>query len=142
MIFWTKFAQKWYFWSKTEKVNIILPDFSLKWQVFIFWTQFSQKGYSQSKIEKLVPWLIWICWIQWWYTIKFSIFKLVKVPYFTLNWQFLTFWTKLAHKGYFQSKTDKVNTIIEFCIFKLVYVPNFSLNWQCFIFWTKFAQKG
>ena len=40
----------------------------------------------------------------------------------------LIFWTKFAQKGYFQSKTAKMNTTIEFCIFKLVLVPNFSLN--------------
>ena len=31
----------------------------------------------------------------------------------------LIFWTKFAQKGYFWSKTNKVNIIIEFCIFEL-----------------------
>ena len=31
----------------------------------------------------------------------------------------LTFWTKFAQKGYFWSKTKKVNTITEFCTFEL-----------------------
>ena len=31
----------------------------------------------------------------------------------------LIFWTKFAQKGYFQSKTEKVNFTIEFCEFEL-----------------------
>ena len=30
------------------------------------------------------------------------------------------FWTKLTRKGYFQSKKNKIKTIMEFCIFELV----------------------
>ena len=51
-------------------------------------------------------------------TIEFYIFELVKVPNFTFNnFEFLD---KFAQKGYFWSKTEKVNITIEFCIFKLV----------------------
>ena len=45
-----------------------------------------------------------------------------------------TFWTKFAQKGYFQSKTEKLNITIEFCMFELVYVPNVSLNWTFWFF--------
>ena len=45
-------------------------------------------------------------------------------------------------KGYFQSKTENVNTTIEFCIFKLVWVPNFSLNWQFWFFRPNLPKKG
>ena len=38
-------------------------------------------------------------------------------------------------KRYIQSKTKKVNIIIEFWIFKLILVPNFTLNWQFWFFW-------
>ena len=48
----------------------------------------------------------------------------------------LFFWTKFFQKGYFWSKTQKVNIITEFCIFELIWVPNFR------IFWAKFSQKG
>ena len=51
---------------------------------------------------------------------------------FHLKHTILIFWTKFDQKGYFQLKTEKVNTTIEFCIFKLVWVPSFSWNWQ---FW-------
>ena len=51
---------------------------------------------------------------------------------FQLKLTSLIFWTKFLPKGYFQSKTNKMNTTIEFCIFELVLVPNFRLNWQ---FW-------
>ena len=33
--------------------------------------------------------------------------------------------TKFTQKGYFWSKTEKVNNIIEFCIFDLCQVPYF-----------------
>ena len=32
----------------------------------------------------------------------------------------LIFWTKFSQKGYFQSKTNKMNITIEFYIFELV----------------------
>ena len=48
--------------------------------------------------------------------------------------------------SYFQSKTDKIDTITEFCIFELVFVSNFTLNKFHFEqtvlnFRTKFAQE-
>ena len=45
---------------------------------------------------------------------------------FQLKLKILRFWTKFAQKGYFLSKTEKVNTTIEFCIFELVYESNFT----------------
>ena len=42
----------------------------------------------------------------------------------------LNFWTKFAQKGYFRSKTEKVNITTEFLRFELVMVPNLSLNCQ------------
>ena len=63
LIFWTKFAQKSYFWSITEKsehhhwivyVQTSLgTEFQLKLTIMIFWDKFSQKGYFQSKIKKI-----------------------------------------------------------------------------------------
>ena len=38
---------------------------------------------------------------------------------FQVKLTILIFWTKIVQKGYFWSKTEKVNTIIEFCIFEL-----------------------
>ena len=48
-IFWTKFAQDRYLYSKTEKVNFIIefwlfksalvPNFSLNWQFWFFWPE-------------------------------------------------------------------------------------------------------
>ena len=39
---------------------------------------------------------------------------------FQLELKILTFWTKLAQKGYFWSKTEEVNITIELCLFELV----------------------
>ena len=54
---------------------------------------------------------------------------------FQLQLIILSFWTKFAQKGYFYSKTRKMNITIEFCMFQLVLVRNFSLKWQfwCFL---------
>ena len=49
---------------------------------------------------------------------------------FWLKLSILIFLIKFTQKGYFWSKTKKVNTTNQFCIFELVSVPNFSLNWQ------------
>ena len=76
LVFWTKFYQKRYFWSKTEKVNITIEfgiyiyisldtKFHLKQTILIFQTRYAQKGYFWSKTEKLNI------------TIEFSIFELV-----------------------------------------------------------------
>ena len=54
----------------------------------------------------------------------------------------LIFWTKFAHRGYFQSEMNKMNTNIGFCIFKLLYVSNFTFNTQFWIFWSNLPQKG
>ena len=62
VIFWTRFAQKRYFWSKREKnehhhsmmdVHISLcAKFQLKIAMLIFCTKFAQKWYFWSKGEK------------------------------------------------------------------------------------------
>ena len=61
MTFWTKLAQKRYFWTKTKKVNSIIQfyifklgiKFHLKLTILTIWNKFSQKGYFQSKAEKV-----------------------------------------------------------------------------------------
>ena len=60
---------------------------------------------------------------------------------FQLKLTILIFWTKFAQKGYFQSKSEKMNTTIKFCIFKSVYTPNFSLNWHFKFFWLNLTKK-
>ena len=52
------------------------------------------------------------------------------------------FWTKLDQKGYFQSRTDAVNTTIEFCIFQLVQKLKFTLNEQIVRFGPNMLKKG
>ena len=44
------------------------------------------------------------------------------------------FWPKFPLKGYFRSKTDKMNSTFEFGIFKLIYVSNFTLSKTFWIF--------
>ena len=62
LIFWTKFAQKRYFWSKAEKVNIIIefcvfelvyvPNFRLNYQFWFFGSNLPKTGASRWKQKK------------------------------------------------------------------------------------------
>ena len=61
---------------------------------------------------------------------------------FQLKVAILTFWTKLAQKSCFQSKTEKVNTAIQFCILYLVFIPSLSLNQQFWFFRQKMPKKA
>ena len=54
--------------------------------------------------------------------------KMIVATKYQLQLKILTFWPKFVRKGYFRSKTEKVNTAIEFCIFELVEVSLFTLN--------------
>ena len=60
---------------------------------------------------------------------------------FLVNQKILSILSKFAPKGYFLTKTVKVNVTIEYSIFELVQAPSFTLNRQFWFFWTKFAQK-
>ena len=61
---------------------------------------------------------------------------------FQLKLTILMLWAEFSQKGYFRSKTEKVNTTKEFCIFKLGYVPNFTLIKQIWILGTNLLKKG
>ena len=62
LIFSTRFAQKKFFWFKTEKSGhhhwILYSQVSAKYQlkltILSFWTKFTQKGYFQLKTEQAV----------------------------------------------------------------------------------------
>ena len=41
---------------------------------------------------------------------------------------------RVAQKGHFQSKADKMDTTIESCLYELVFVSNFTLNKQFWVF--------
>ena len=67
-------------------------------------------------------------------TIEFYIFEIVKVPNFSLKWQFWIFLTKLItrKKGISDLKRERWKITFKFCIFESVSVLNFSFNKQ---FW-------
>ena len=74
-------------------------------------------------------------------TIEFYIFELVKVLklFNKLYW----FYKQISQKkGYFRSKTEKMNITIELFIFELVYVLNFSLNWHLRFFGPNLPKNG
>ena len=127
MFFRSKFAPKWSFWSKTEKVSIAIirislgTKFQLKLTIFVFWTKFVPKKVFliENRQSEHHHWLLHI---------QTSIGTKVQ-----LKVTILIFWAKFTQKGCFWSKTEKVNITIEFCIFELVGVPSFSLDEQgCF----------
>ena len=86
LTFWTKFAQKGHFQSKTKWGNVtnelgIRISLGIKFQhklvILTFRIKFAQKGYFRSKTEKVNT------------AIDFCIFELFElVSSFTLNWQF------------------------------------------------------
>ena len=101
--FWTKFAQKECFQSKTEKVNtttigiFLDTKFQLKLAILILWTKLVQKGSFRSKTEKVNT------------NIEFYIFELVYITNLSLNWvglgpnlplkeTTLNFWTNFVQK--------------------------------------------
>ena len=51
---------------------------------------------------------------------------------FQLEIKISIFQSNFPRKGYFHSKTEKVNITIEFCIFKLVSIWNFSLKQELY----------
>ena len=105
-VFWTKFAQKCCFWSKTEKENTIIEFYifelvqvtntSLNWQFWFFEPNLS-KWSLRWKLKQVNI------------AIELCIFELVYVPNFSWNWQFCFFGPSLPKKGYLQSKTEKLN---------------------------------
>ena len=116
--FWIKFAQKGYFWSKTEEMNVIIEfyifeldqvsNFNLSWQFWFFLDQICPKTVFPvvNRKSEHYHWIL-RTWIS--LNIKFQV-KLTK----------FIFWTKFALKVYFRSKKKKVNLTIEFGIFELV----------------------
>ena len=159
-IFWTNFAQKGYFHTKTKKLNISIefcmfelvqvPNFSLKWQFWFFGTNLPKKGVSTQNQKKWTASLNSAYSNYSSYQISAStdnfgfldqIFPKTVFPFknrknehhhwilhakisvgtkFQLKVTILMFWTKFAQKGYFHSKTKKMNITIEFCMFELV----------------------
>ena len=109
LIFWTKFAQKGYFQSTSEKMNttnkfclfksVYIPNFTLNCQFWFFGPNLAKE--YLVKIGKK------------WTTYESHIFQISR-------YQTSASRIKFAPKGYFQSKTEKVNSTIKFCIFKLV----------------------
>ena len=125
MIFWTKFAQKWCFRSKTGKVNtniefyiielvlvpifsllVLVPIFRFKWQFWFFGPSLAKKGISCQKRKSQQHY--WILHIRISPVTKFQItltlflfvvLVVVVCLRFSLN--------KFAQKGYFRSKTEK-----------------------------------
>ena len=117
--------KKGYFGSKAKNVSITF-EFSIFKSVkilnFSLNQQFSFLGpklpkTSISPLKHKSEYHYWIVHIQIGLNTKFQFYIAI-----------LTFWNKFTQKGYFKSKTEKVNITIEFCIFKLVQIWSFSLK--------------
>ena len=98
LIFWTKFAQKGYFCSKRENLNITVefrifelvykPNFILNRQLWFFGPNLPKKGISHQKQDKWHHYQIHHIWN------------------FHLNETILLVWTKFDQKRYFQFKSE------------------------------------
>ena len=137
---WTKFAQKRYFWSRTEKVNIIIefhifklvlvPNFSLNWQFWLFWPDLPKKGCSDLKQKKETPHILHI----------FLHIQINLVRNFSSNWQYWLFGSNLPKMVFpvENRKSEFHHGILHIWIslgtkyqFKLIILS----------FWTKITQK-
>ena len=104
--FLTRFAQKGFFWSKTEKVNTTYfihnsaysnwfgAKFQLKRTILIFWTKFTKKGISSRRQNSEHQHGIVHIWI-------------ILGTKFQLKQIILSFWTKFTQQRYFQLKTEQ-----------------------------------
>ena len=104
--FLTRFAQKGFFWSKTEKVNTTYfihnsaysnwfgAKFQLKRTILIFWTKFTKKGISSRRQNSEHQHGIVHIWI-------------ILGTKFQLKLIILSFWTKFTQQRYFQLKTEQ-----------------------------------
>ena len=109
---------------------VLVPNFSLNWQVWFFWPDLPKKGFSWSKTKRWTPRIFYII-----LHIQINL-----VRNLSSNWRFWFFGPNL--KRYFRSKIEKLNVIIDFRIFKLILLPNFGLNWQSSFFWPDVPNKG
>ena len=92
LIFWTKFDQKIYFLSKTRETNIAI----------------------EFNIFKLFWWASFILNRQFWlFGPKLPPKKFEHHHWIHLKQSILIFWTKFAQKGYFQTKSEKINITIK-----------------------------
>ena len=117
LFFETKFAWKQYFWSKAKKVSMAIEfrivklvkilNFSLK-EEFSFLGPSLPKN-SISALKHKSEHHYWIAYIQIGLNTKFQFETTIFI-----------FCSKLAQKGYFQTKTENVNITVELCIFKVV----------------------
>ena len=98
-----------------------VPNFTLKWQIRFFGPNLA-KEYLVRIGKK-------------WTTYESHIFQISRNQTSASR-------IKFASKGYFQSKTEKLNSTMKFCIFKLVLLPNFSLNWQFWFSGPNLPQTG
>ena len=114
------FVQKWYLWSKTEKVNITKQI--LKSKCGNIWM------HIQVHPAPVVNWVLHI-----WISLSTKL---------RLKYTILIFLSKFTQKEYFQSKIRKVNTSIVFYMLELVCVPNFTLNKQFWILGQKLPKGG
>ena len=160
MTFWTKYAQKGYFWPKTEKVNITVEfcisklvytsSFTLNWQFLHFgpnlpkkgisdwkrknWTTPLSSAYSNKCRYQISAWTGNFDFLDQIWPRRTFLIEILKSEYqywilliqvsldikLQLKLTILTFWTKFGQKGYFRSKSEKLNITIEFCVFELV----------------------
>ena len=102
--------------------------FHFEQTILNFGTKFAQERYLLSKTEKVNI------------VIELCIFKLVLVPNFSLNWQFLFFWPDLPKQG-FSGLTWTPHIFFIILHIQISLVRNFSSNWQFWFFGPNLPKK-
>ena len=100
-------------WFLLSQISLGIK-FQVKLTILIFLTRFTKKGFSGLKQKKQTPHIFYII-----LNIQISLVQNFSSKY-ELRLRICIFLDQICTKRYFQSKTEKVNIIIEFRIFKLV----------------------
>ena len=131
-IFLTRFTQKGFFWSKTEKINTSYFLHNSAYSNYLFFGSNLQK-----KVFPVKNWKIWHC--HWIPHIQISLL----VPNFCFNWQFWFFWRDLFKKDFSGLKQEKWTPHNFYIILhiQISLVWNFSSNWQFWFFGPNLPKK-
>ena len=113
-MFWTKFAQKGYIWSKTRKMNI-----AIEFDIYVIYCRLSTKFHlMQTRVFPNRVFLVSNRKSEHHHPIQNICIGLSTK--FQLKQNILIFWIEFAQKGHFQSKTEKVWMTSNFITFELV----------------------
>ena len=138
--FFDQIGPKSYFWSKTEKVNIIIelcifklvlvPNFRLAWKFWYFWPNLPKKGFPGLKQKKWTSHIFYII----------LLIQIGLVRNLSSNWKSCFFGTNLPKKLFLVKiwKSEHHHWILHI---QISLVRNLSSNWQFWFFGPNWPKK-